>query len=117
MHLFAANTAEGSLGPGYIAGKFLFNLKEILLPQQWPVLLSCSGFVLPFMFLNRRWIRDPGIYWSCAIILPLWLLGMMLVGVVLELRVFSETVALTAPAAALILFHRFRKPENNPSAL
>lgn len=110
MHLFGANTAEGSVGWRYLSGRLFYNLKALLKPQQWPVLLSCSGFLLPVLYAQRRWIRNPGIAWSCAIILPLWFIGMMLVGVIIEIRVFSETIAFTAPAMALILYHRIRRP-------
>jgi hypothetical protein len=112
-HAFAANTAEGDLNGTYLGTKLLFNLKEIFLPQQWPALLSIGGFLLPAIYMGRKWIRNPGIEWACAIIIPLWVLGMFLVGVVIEIRVFSELNAMTSLALALIVYNRFYKPSND----
>lgn len=89
----------------------LYNLKELATPGQWPLLLSISGFAIPLLIAQRRWIGHRALAWCCAIVLPLWALGMFLVGVVVEVRVFTEVVSLVAPAVALIVFHRYyRRP-------
>lgn len=111
-HRFAANPGDyGANGPQpaivQILQKLKFNIHEILLPQQWPVYLSLFGFLLPVLWLQRKWIRNPGIYWSCAIVVPLWFAGMLLVGLIPEIRIFSELSALLVPALALIVHHRF----------
>jgi hypothetical protein len=108
-HHFASNQFDfgtsGTAAP--ISQKLLFNLHMLISPPQWPVFLSLFGFLLPAIWLGRRWIRNEGISWGLAIVLPLWVLGMMLVGVVTEIRVFSELSALLVPALGLIVYHRF----------
>jgi len=111
-HAFAANTAEGALTGAYLSKKLLFNLKEILLPQQWSSLASIYGFLIPAIVIGRKWIQNKGIELSCAIILPLWIIGMFLVGLVIEIRVFSETASITSLALALIIYNRFYRPAN-----
>ena len=108
LHLFTKNAADSSAGGAVIKQKLLFNLHELVEPQQWPVLLSCCGFLLPALWLQRRWINNSGVAWSCAVILPLWFVGMMLVGVITEIRVFSECTTFVVPALALIVHNRFR---------
>jgi hypothetical protein len=109
-HRFAANPHDFGLdGPGRpLVGKLLFNIRELLLPYQWPVYLSLFGFLLPVVLLQRRWIRDARISLSCAILFPIWFAGMMLVGIISEIRVFSELSAILVPAIGLIVYHRFR---------
>lgn len=112
-HAFAANAPDGVMNGHYLVVKSLYNVKEILSPKQWPILLSINGFLLPVIFAGRKWIQNPGIARGCAIILPLWILGMMLVGVIIEIRVFSETASLAALALSLILYNRFYLPAND----
>jgi len=110
VHLFGHNSVEGGGANtgGLFVTKLGYNLREVVKPQQWPVLLSICGFSLPFLYLQRRWIRCRGLYYACAIILPLYLTGMMLVGVIDEIRIFTEWIALVVPALALIVHNRFR---------
>lgn len=112
-HAFAANASEGIMNSHYFTDRLLYNVKEVLSPKQWPILLSINGFLLPAIFAGRKWIQNPGIERACAIILPLWTLGMMLVGVIIEIRIFSETAAFAALALGLILYNRFYLPSND----
>lgn len=105
MHRFAANPYDNAL-PSVI-GRMKLNLHMLLMPQQWPVYLSVFGFLLPVVWLQRRWIGNQGIYWSCAIILPLWFVGMFFMGLMPEIRIFSELSAFLVPALGLIVYHRF----------
>jgi hypothetical protein len=109
LRRFAANPYDYGLGKSdhMVLDKLKFNIHELLLPQQWPTYLSLFGFLLPVVWLQRRWIRNPGIYWSCAIMMPLWFAGMMFVGVIPEIRIFSELSAILVPAIGLIVYHRF----------
>ena len=108
-HVYAHNPVDGT-GPGgrLFVGHLGYNLRALLKPQQWPVLLSVCGFGLPFLWLQRRWIRCPGLAWSCAVILPLSFAGLMVVGVIVEIRIFADWIALVAPALALIVWNRLR---------
>ena len=108
-HLYAGNPVEGA-GQGHnslLSHKLPFNIHELLKPQQWPVLMSVFGFLLPVLWAQRRWIQRSSILWSCALLLPLWFAGMMLVGIITEIRVFSELSAFVVPALALIVHNRF----------
>lgn len=110
-HRFIANPAEDK---GLVfAGHLAYNLHELVKPQQWPMLLSICGFLLPAMWMGRRWIQCKGMSWGCGIMMGLWFLGMMKVGVIVEIRVFSEWTAFAVPALALITYHRFLKPGNH----
>ncbi len=108
-HKFAANTYDyGSrVTNPPVVGRVLLNIHELVLPQQWPVYLSVFGFLLPVVWLQRRWIGNKGIYWGCAILVPLWFVGMFFMGLLPEIRIFSELSALLVPALGLIVYHRF----------
>ncbi|MEO6910596.1 MAG: hypothetical protein ABI158_06705 [Edaphobacter sp.] len=114
-HVFVSNPAAGDLENGSIfAGHLSYNLHEFVKPQQWPVFLSICGFLLPALWIGRKWIRCAGISWGCGIVMGLWFLGMMKVGVTTEIRIFSEWTAFAVPALALIVYHRFLPvPEGN----
>ena len=88
-------------------GRVELNFHMLVRPQQWPVYLSVFGFLLPVLWLQRRWIQSEGIYWSCKILLPLWFAGMFCMGLLPEIRVFSELSAVLVPALGLIVYHRF----------
>jgi len=90
-----------------VIGRILMNLHMLARPQQWPVFLSVFGFLLPVVWLQRRWIRNLGIYWSCKIMIPLWFVGMFFMGLLPELRIFSELSSLLTLALGLIVYHRF----------
>jgi hypothetical protein len=108
-HVFAHNPVEGGgLAGGLFVSKLGYNLRELPKPQQWPLFLSICGFSLPFLYLQRRWIRCDGMLYACAIFLPLSFVGMMVVGVVTEIRIFADWIAVVAPTIALIVHNRFR---------
>ncbi|QHN04149.1 hypothetical protein FTO74_12805 [Granulicella sp. WH15] len=111
-HRYAANPSEGALGSSTILFRLRYNLPELAKPQQWPVLLSTFGFTLPALWAGRHWIRNKGITWTCAILIPAWFAGMMMVGVITEIRIFSELTAFIVPALALIVHNRFRPVES-----
>jgi hypothetical protein len=111
---YAHNPVEGGSKVGGLFTTMLqYNLREVLKPQQWPILMSVCGFSLPFIYFQRRWIRCDGLLYACAIILPIYFVIMMLVGVIVELRIFTEWIALTVPTIALIVHNRLR-PEPEP---
>ena len=103
---FAANPHEGA-GAGLFVPHLAYNLHALLKPQQWPLLLSNFGFMLPLLIVQRRWIRQPAISRMCAVAMPLWLVLMLYVGVIIEIRVFTELITIVSIAIGLILFHRY----------
>ena len=105
---FAHNpTEQGGVANGLFITHFAYNLRELLKPQQWPLLASVCGFSLPFLWLQRRWIGVPGLECAIIVILPLSFAGLMVVGRVVEIRIFADWIALVAPAVAMIFRNRF----------
>ena len=113
LHVFAHNSAENNgVAGGLFVNKLTYNLHELPKPQQWPLLASICSFSLPFLYLQRKWIRCDGLLYACAIALPLSFAGMMIVGVITEIRIFADWIALVAPTLALIVHNRFRPVED-----
>jgi hypothetical protein len=48
-------------------------------------------------------------------LLAAWFLVMMMVGVVIEIRIFSELIGYMALAVGLILYHRFPALQTGPA--
>ncbi len=110
-HAFAQNLPDTANATPYY--KLAANLRLVLEPQQWPVLLSVFGFTLPLVLLCRKSMKNAAmereVYFLAA-----WFLVMMLVGVIIEIRVFSEVIGYMSLAVALIGFHRVFSPANIP---
>jgi hypothetical protein len=102
--LFAANQPE--IGSGSFYYKLGYNLQTILKPRQWPVLFSVFGFTLPLVLLGKRWMKNAALE-RAIYLLPAWFAVMMMVGVIIEIRIFSELISYMALAVGLILYHRF----------
>ena len=85
----------------------LYNLREIGKVEQWPLLLSNFGFTVPALLVLRTKIENKALAWSCAVLLPLWFCTMMIVGVIVEIRIFTELISVLSLALALILYHEF----------
>jgi hypothetical protein len=109
-HSFANNLADTANATPYY--KLAGNLKIMLEPQQWPVLLSVFGFTLPLVLLRRKSMNNAAMERETYFLLP-WFAVMMLVGVIIEIRVFSEMISYMALAVALIGFHHFSAPRDN----
>lgn len=95
-------------GAGLFVTHFVYNVKELFKPQQWPLLLSVCGFTLPVLWVQRRWIGVKELSASMALVFPLSFAGLMIVGVIVEIRIFADWIALAAPAVALVIWNRFR---------
>ena len=102
MRRYHGNPADGN---GVFAQHIVQNLK-FLMPHQWPVLLSVCGFTIPLMLMARRWIRSPAYTLAAGSVMVLWFACMMIVGVLIEIRIFAEWAAMVTPFLALILHHR-----------
>ena len=113
---FAHNPVEeGGVGNGLFLTHFGYNVRELLKPQQWPLLASICGFSLPFLWLQRRWIGVKGLAYAIIVILPLSFAGLMVVGRVVEIRIFADWIPLVVPAVAMILRNRFQLVRSTPS--
>jgi hypothetical protein len=102
-HLFGGNLPEAGSSSCYY--KLGSNLSTIVKPQQWPVLLSVFGFTLPLVLSGRRWMKNAAME-RAIYLLPAWFTVMMLVGVIIEIRIFAELISYMALALGLIVYNR-----------
>lgn len=93
-HIYAGNPSEAGT-------RISANLHYLANPLLWPNILSASAFLLPFVYLNRNKIAF-GPMRASLLLLPFWVLGLLSVGQVLELRIYGDISVLVAVAAALI---------------
>jgi hypothetical protein len=110
-HLFAGNQAE--IGSDSFYYKLAYNLHTILKPQQWPVLLSVFGFTLPLVLIYKRSMKNAAME-RAIYLLAAWFAAMMLVGVIIEIRIFSELISYMSLAVGLIVYHRFLAEASQP---
>ena len=121
--IFSGNPEEiGGLAGGLFITHVGYNLRELLKPQQWPLLASVCGFSLPFIWLTHRRIGVTALTRSIFVILPLSFAALLVVGRVVEIRIFADWIGLLVPAAAMIVWNSFQpRPEirhdTNPDAL
>ena len=109
-HLFL-NNPHGPPGSNGAFGIHLRqNLSSLVKPPQWPLLFSLFGFSLPLFFADFKRIGNRAMAYSTGVMLVLWFIAMMLVGVIVEIRVFSELTAFVMPCVALIVWERWRRP-------
>jgi hypothetical protein len=94
-HLYVGNPSEGGF-------RVMSNLHYLAKPEYWPWILSGSAFLLPYVYLKRSSIRSEPLR-ACLLVLPFWVVLLLLVGQILELRVYADISVLIAVAAALIL--------------
>jgi hypothetical protein len=113
-HRFAGNVPDTADASFYY--KLSYNFRTIVKPQQWPVLLSVFGFTLPLTLAWRKWIKNPAVERE-LFLLPVWFAVMMLVGVIIEIRIFSELISYMALVVGLILYHRFPALRSEPHEL
>ena len=94
-HLYAANPSEA--GPRIIG-----NLRALANPLLWPNILSASAFLLPYVYLNRGKVAYAPLR-AALLLLPFWVVLLLSVGQILELRIYGDISVLVAVAAASIL--------------
>jgi len=102
VKVFASHAAAGEAAGGLVIFHLKDNLRSVLKPYHWPLLASCFGFLLPLVINYRRLIEDARLRLAVQIVLPAWLAVMLVVGAMLEIRIFAELIALVALAAGLI---------------
>jgi hypothetical protein len=94
-HLYMGNPSEGG-------SRVTLNLHFLAKPEYWPRILSGSAFLLPYVYLKRSNIRCEPLR-VCLLVLPFWVLLLLTVGQILELRIYADISVVIAVAAALIL--------------
>jgi hypothetical protein len=109
-HHFRNNPLETAMPSRWFGIRLLGNLRSLTKPPQWALLLSLFGFTLPLFVAKFDDISDRALAHSTAIVMALWAVAMLLVGVVIEIRIFSELSAFLMPCIALILWNRWVRP-------
>lgn len=94
-HAYRANPTEA--GPRISA-----NLHFLANPLLWPNILSASAFLLPWVYFHRHRIAYAPLR-HALLLLPFWVLLLLSVGQILELRIYGDISVPVAAAAALIL--------------
>jgi len=115
-HVFRNNPVDMGNTNSVVDFHLLKNVESLLKPQQWPLYLSLFGFTLPLFFWGYRWVSDRALARSLAILLAVWTVAMMIVGVIVEIRIFDELTAFLVPAIGLILWNRWALPASKASA-
>jgi hypothetical protein len=109
-HHFRNNPLETSMPTRWFGIRLAGNLRSLMKPPQWALLLSLFGFTLPLFIAKFDKIGDRALAHSTAIVMALWAVAMLLVGVVIEIRIFSELTAFMMPCIALILWSEWIRP-------
>jgi hypothetical protein len=94
-HVFAQNLSE-------FYPRINWNVKSLVVPQAWPQLLSACGYLLLFVMVMRRQIRDPQLQ-AWLWVLPIWCGFMFVYGILIETRVFGELIPFIVCATTLIV--------------
>jgi hypothetical protein len=94
-HVFAGNVSE-------FYPRIDWNVKSLLFPQAWPQLMSACGYLLVFVVVMRKRIRDPRLE-AWLWLLPIWFGFMFVYGILIETRVFGELIPLIVCATGLIV--------------
>jgi hypothetical protein len=94
FHLFRHNSSE-------FYPRISFNWQCIRRLRYYPQLFSAGGYLLPFLFLLRKRVRDAQLrIWLW--IIPCWYAVMAVWGILVETRVFGELLPLITCASTLI---------------
>jgi hypothetical protein len=94
-HRYAGNPTEA--GP-----RIASNLQKLLRPVLWAGILSGSAFLMPWIYWRRDLISAPKLR-ACVLLLPLWVLMLLTVGQILEVRIYGDIAVFIAVCAAAIL--------------
>ncbi len=71
-------------------------------PRLIPAMLNLCGYLLPVVWVMRRWVR-PTRFGNYIYILPLWLAVMFNTGIIVEVRIYGELCGYAAVACVLLL--------------
>lgn len=105
-HRFRGNPVIHGAGSGAFELQLGANLRWLTRPPQWPLLASTSGFLLPLIVLNLRFVRDRAFAAASAVTGAVWLALLLVVGVLLEIRIYNEWTAFAVPCLASMAWER-----------
>ena len=94
-HKYRANPTEA--GPRVAA-----NLAKLSKPVLWPAILSASAFLMPWIYWRRDLISAAKLR-AVVLVLPFWVLLLLSVGQILEVRIYGDISVFIAVCAAAIL--------------
>lgn len=101
LHLYGHNPMDA--GSRVADWKLWQNLGFLIKPQHWPALASAFGFTWPVVIVGRRFM-EPRFLRRGSIAVVLWLLLMLAVGVLIEIRIFGELISYMSLALGVILY-------------
>jgi hypothetical protein len=93
-HIFAHNDQSEN----FI--RFHYNLNEMG-PRMWPSMLNICGYLLPIVWILRRYIA-PARFANYLYIMPFWFAVMFTTGVIVETRIYGELCTYVSVAVVLI---------------
>ena len=94
-HKYAGNPTEAG-------ARIVGNLHKLAKPVLWPGILSGSAFLMPWIYWRRDLISAPRLR-ACVLLLPIWVLMLLCVGQILEVRIYGDIAVFIAVCAAAIL--------------
>src|SRR5215469_7498928 len=94
-HKYATNPTEAG-------SRITNNLRDLSHPVLWPAILSGSAFLMPWIYWRRNLISAVRLR-ACVLALPLWVLILLSVGQILEVRIYGDIAVFIAVCAAAIL--------------
>jgi hypothetical protein len=94
-HKYAGNPTEAG-------ARITGNLRKLAKPVLWPGILSGSAFLMPWIYWRRDLISAPRLR-ACVLLLPIWVLMLLCVGQILEVRIYGDIAVFIAVCAAAIL--------------
>jgi len=94
-HKYAGSPTEAGL-------RIKSNLHDLSRPVLWPGIFSGSAFLMPWIYWRRNLISAARLR-ACVLLLPLWVLMLLCVGQILEVRIYGDIAVFIAVCAAAIL--------------
>lgn len=94
-HKYAGNPTEAG-------ARIVGNLHKLAKPVLWPGILSGSAFLMPWIYWRRDLISARRLR-ACVLLLPIWVLMLLCVGQILEVRIYGDIAVFIAVCAAAIL--------------
>jgi hypothetical protein len=111
---FASNPAEGDYE--VVMNNLSLNMNYLLQPIWWPQILSSNAFLwIPCIALWRSH-RDHHLRAMIALY-PLWVVAMICVGHIVEIRIFSEFTPVFFTATALLVYNAFATTPGDRSTI
>lgn len=110
LHKFRANPLAVDLHNHWFGIQIRPNFLSLIKPPQWPLFLSLFGFSVPLFVAKFQSVGNRRLACSTAAIMLSWLAVSLIVGSIVEIRIFNELTAFLMPCIALILWNEWALP-------